>query len=118
MDITLINPEMLTPPHEVRDQNKLDTLTAAMSQHGWVGRPLVVNGTKYDSWTGSHRIQAAINAGLQSVPCYLVPEEAFEAVQDNPGWDRLYNTPCDSDMLIPDLRDAGLDDLADLLAQN
>lgn len=48
-----------------------------MQANGWVGRPLLViervDGT-FQAWTGTHRIHAARNAGLATIPCYVVRE--------------------------------------------
>jgi len=50
-----------------------------MRKNGWQGRPLLVIEREskepwYVAWTGSHRIAAAIDAGLDEVPCYVLDE--------------------------------------------
>jgi hypothetical protein len=62
-------PESIAPPHEVRDEAKKDRLAEAMGEHGWQGRPLLVVDTGTDTaWTGSHRLEAAKQAGLDHIP--------------------------------------------------
>lgn len=66
----------ITPPHEVRDTAKLAALTASMAADGWQGRPLLVldlGDDTYVALTGSHRNAAARAAGLETVPCVVVP---------------------------------------------
>jgi len=48
-----------------------------MRENGWEGRSLLViqRETKFFAWTGSHRIAAAREVGLESIPCYVIAEE-------------------------------------------
>src|SRR6266550_2327590 len=48
-----------------------NSLALDMRKHGWRGRPLLViqRQEAYFAWTGSHRIAAAMKAGLEAVPC-------------------------------------------------
>lgn len=79
-------PTEMIPPHGVENHKLLTTLTETMKRHGWEGRPiLVVNGA---CWTGSHRIAAAVAAGLDEVPVLAVeiPEDVlvdFGSVTDD-----------------------------------
>jgi hypothetical protein len=75
--ITSIDPKEIEPLHEVRDQAKLDQLTADMKENGWRGTPLLVieRESDYLAWTGTHRLAAAIETGLSSVPCYVLDEQ-------------------------------------------
>ena len=75
--ITSIDPQEIEPLHEVRNQALLDALTADMKENGWRGRPLLVieRESDYVAWTGSHRMAAAIEAGLALVPCYVIHED-------------------------------------------
>jgi hypothetical protein len=68
------NPRALVPPHEVRDTEKLKKLTESMENEGWVGRPVLVYdiGRGPEALTGSHRIAAARNAGLEEIPVVMV----------------------------------------------
>jgi ParB-like chromosome segregation protein Spo0J len=74
--IMAIDPAEITPLHEVRIESLLDGLTADMKENGWQGRPLLVikRPSGFLAWTGSHRIAAAIKAGLAAVPCYVLEE--------------------------------------------
>jgi ParB-like nuclease domain. len=74
--IASIDPEEIEPLHEVRIKALFDDLTASMKENRWQGRPLLVieRESDYVAWTGSHRIAAAIEAGLSLVPCYVLDE--------------------------------------------
>ena len=77
---TKIDPNLLRALNDPVNVEKLDSLVIAMKKHGWRGRSLLVIETdsEYVAWTGSHRIAAAIEAGLATVPCYLLSESVFE----------------------------------------
>ena len=78
MDTEMISPTLIQPPRDVAPSPKLGDLIESMVLNGWTGRPLLlVNG---EAWTGSHRIAAAVAAGLEAVPCFAVevPTEVFE----------------------------------------
>lgn len=113
----------------------LDPLVASMKRDGWKGRPLLaeeVKGpgpTRYHLWTGSHRLRAAREAGLPSVPCLLITqEEADEAFTEVYSPTHRHQCGCwrgavtldegryDTDKLEALLR-VGLDDAADLMRQ-
>lgn len=66
----------IKPLHEVRSRKLFEELAADMRENGWQGRPLLVIEREDDfvAWTGSHRIAAAIEAGLSDVPCHVVDE--------------------------------------------
>ena len=70
----LISPKKIEPPHGVENQNKLDSLVKSMESEGWVGRPILYYdiGRGPEALTGSHRIAAAIKAGLEEVPAVKV----------------------------------------------
>src|SRR3712207_6233597 len=62
-----------------------------MKSHGWTDRPLLVEALptgRYQAWTGSNRLKAAIQAGLPAVPVRLVDTSALEAagIQRNKIW--------------------------------
>lgn len=71
-----LDPNAITPLHEARNRRHADSLAADMKENGWEGRPLLVIKRKsnYLAWTGSHRIAAAREAGLSSVPCYVLQQ--------------------------------------------
>jgi len=70
MYTTIAKIKQIVPLHEVRDEEKLNNLIQSMEETGWCGRPLVVIdcGNEYRALTGSHRIAAAIKAGLAEIP--------------------------------------------------
>ncbi|RKI08300.1 hypothetical protein D7Y15_26180 [Corallococcus sp. AB030] len=86
----------ITPPHEVRDEAKLDAIRASMEARNWKGRPLVV--VPYPSadrtflaLTGSHRLAAASAAGLEVAPCYVATLGDAMYVHTTPRGDWLYS---------------------------
>jgi hypothetical protein len=95
---TLIDPKEIKPLHAVTHPVHFDELVADMRENGWQrNRPLLVierAGGSIIAWTGSHRIAAAIEAGVPTVPCYVLDEsellhhghDAVEGVEDK---DRL-----------------------------
>lgn len=72
-----VNPHDIRPLHPVDRPVALEELVESMQAHGWAGKPLLVieraDGT-LQAWTGSHRIQAARDVGLATIPCYIVRE--------------------------------------------
>lgn len=72
-----IDPHDIRPLHSIDRPVALEELVESMQANGWVGRPLLViertDGT-FQAWTGTHRIQAARDIGLSTVPCYVVRE--------------------------------------------
>jgi len=72
--VTEVPVQAVNPLHEVRDEKKLDELVRNIKAHGWVGRPLIVEefGEGYQAWTGSHRLIAAKQAGLEKVPVIVI----------------------------------------------
>ena len=80
------------PPHRANNAEKLQRLTASMEEGGWQGRPLVVLEVAdgFAAWTGSHRLQAARDAGLEEVPAVLLDNELWEVIDEELGniWDR------------------------------
>ena len=76
----LVRPDQLIPPHEVRDPKKHRALTEGMLANGWQGRPVVAldTGNGVIALTGSHRLAAAADAGVECVPVYLLDTEIME----------------------------------------
>jgi hypothetical protein len=70
MLLDTISINKIRPFHEVRDAEKLAALAASMEERGWNGRPIVVIdcGDYYQAITGSHRLAAANEAGLDEIP--------------------------------------------------
>jgi ParB-like nuclease domain len=83
-----LDPAGIWPVNQTHDTALLVRLTAGMVASGWTERALLVEeepsgGRRYFAWTGSHRIQAARDAGLATVPCRVLErglaEQAFRA---------------------------------------
>lgn len=63
--------EKIEQYHDAHDSEKIEWLVEDMNDGGWCGRPIVViemNGV-YQALTGSHRYEAAKEAGLTEIPC-------------------------------------------------
>lgn len=87
------------------DHDRLAQITASMDEHGWVGAPIVVDGTH--CVTGSHRVRAAQSLWLDEIPVIQVSELA-EAVGAD--WqDLLDRQPTDGSRWLGAARD--LEDL-------
>ena len=68
------------------DAAKVARLVARMRKHGWQRRPLLVEEGFFESrhaWTGTHRVEAAIKAGLVTVPCLVLPFAAAQEIVAN-----------------------------------
>lgn len=68
-----VDPRSIIPRHDVQDWSKVEDLAIKMKANGWTGRPLLA--LEYDGsvfgLTGVHRREAAIVAGLATVPVRL-----------------------------------------------
>lgn len=86
--LTDIDPRSLIPLHDVRSKVSLQRLVDDMAENGWMGRPLlVVESPKgFFAWTGSHRIAAAVEVGLESIPCYVVEERRLARFDADARW--------------------------------
>ncbi len=75
-----MDPRNVRPAHEVRDADKLRALTAAMEADGWQGRAILAY--RYTgrvcALTGSHRLAAAVAAGVEEIPVLVIEDEAVE----------------------------------------
>lgn len=82
-----LSPHEIRPLHGVTNLRQRDELVEDMNESGWRGRPLIVieGKTGYQAWTGSHRIAAAIEANLATVPCYVIPQELIDKYSDGLG---------------------------------
>jgi len=67
----------ITPPHEVRDTEKLESLVASMKKNGWQGRPILAFdvGNGLEALTGTHRLAAAKQAGIKDVPVLKISDD-------------------------------------------
>jgi len=71
----MINPENIELWNDAENLELLESLTQSMSENGWLGDPIVVidfEDNYYKALTGSHRTQAAINAGLEEIPAVII----------------------------------------------
>jgi ParB-like chromosome segregation protein Spo0J len=112
MTYETVSANQVTPPHGVRDEAKLQTIIASMESDGWSGRPVMVFDDaegQYKALTGSHRIAAAIAAGMP-IPVAIISDEDCAAIIDD--WEGA-NDDYDREQV---LRDAGLVDAADLMS--
>ena len=74
MDLTWERVGDLIPRHGIDRPADRDALAASMAEHGWQGVPVVIDGRATGDEggyliTGNHRHDAAVKAGLESVPC-------------------------------------------------
>jgi ParB-like nuclease domain len=85
---TTLAPSDIAPAHPVRNTAKLDWLVETLQRNGWHGRPLLVvplgplildppPATPYYAWTGAHRLAAALEAELATVPVVIVNAAAL-----------------------------------------
>ncbi len=93
-----IDPHDIEPPHEVRDEQKKDAIVKSMKINGWQGRPILVqqNYNGNQAITGSHRIAAAQEVGLESIPVVFLGGD--ELSEDD--WDKWYGCSDDYDRLV------------------
>jgi hypothetical protein len=110
-----LEPRRVTPLHEVRDADKFASLVAAMRDGGWQGRPVLVTqwGDGWVALTGSHRVAAAVEAGLDEIPCLATDADAFHDAHDSHPYEWVTNNHYED--LAAAIREAGDDDAADLM---
>jgi len=62
------------PPHDVDRPKQYEQIKRSMERHGWRGRAVlaVTYGDGYMALTGSHRIAAAREAGLATIPALVL----------------------------------------------
>jgi hypothetical protein len=71
--------ERITPPHGVRDFQRLEQIYGALQKNGWRGRPLLGYrvGREVVTLTGAHRLGAAMLSGLRVVPVALIDVKRY-----------------------------------------
>lgn len=81
--LACLDPRAVRLPHEPREREKYQKLVASMKRGGWRGRPILVipMGEGFQALTGSHRIAAALDASLASIPAIVMPSDAAEVVR-------------------------------------
>lgn len=83
-DIVCLAPGLIRPIHEPRDPKLFGRLLRSMRERGWLGRPLLVVPAVlgvYQALTGSHRLAAALEAGLDTIPAIVLPADVAEKVR-------------------------------------
>ena len=100
-------PRSLRPPHPVQDCAKVELLAASMREHGWQSRPLLV--VDESAITGTHRLAAAIAAGLETVPCYVLSSGVVGEISEDEAerWWQLANDAGDDDSRLELLDEIG-----------
>jgi hypothetical protein len=63
LEVTDEDPCLLNPQHGITDPGNVDRLAASMATDGWLGTPLVLDGSML--LTGHHRTAAAVRTGVR-----------------------------------------------------
>lgn len=87
--LTEIETSIPDPLHEVRDRTKVDALTASLTEHGWQGAPILVDGDQ--AITGAHRIAAVVRLRNSEGIQVRIPRVQVRDLCDQHGvsWDDL-----------------------------
>jgi hypothetical protein len=132
-----LRPAQLRRVHPVYLEGLVTELAADMRLNGWRGRPLLVEEedqtlsiTQYFAWTGTHRIAAAEEAGLKTVPCKVITTAVARAAFLGAGYPsyREHHWSCWRDAIsswegkydrdrLRGLRRAGLDEAAAMIEE-
>lgn len=112
MRATWINAGEISPLHGVLDFAKLADLKASLRADGWQGRPILVIETAdgLRGLTGSHRVEAAQQIGME-IPVLMISADEAEAAD----LDADYLCATDDDDRKYRLRRSGLTEAADLM---
>lgn len=72
-----MSPDDITPVNDITNQSKFEDIAADMKENGWQGDPILAyeGGNGMQSVTGSHRIYAAREAGLNEIPVSVIKFE-------------------------------------------
>jgi hypothetical protein len=72
--IEKIYADEITPLNDITDDEKFNRIKEKMESEGWKGRPIVAieRGRGPEALTGSHRIHAATEIGLDDIPTVIV----------------------------------------------
>ena len=88
-----MHPARLITPHEVTHPGKVDELAGSMFLDGWQGPDLIGyqwSDHRIQLLSGSHRLEAAKQAGLNRIPVQVYShEDVLEAWGDDVAWRRL-----------------------------
>jgi hypothetical protein len=112
--VKLVDRWRIHPVQEDVDPRKVADIAAIFLAGGWTGRPLLVEeldgGGAYQAWTGSHRLAAAREAGIDDIPTEGVNTERLASG----GWERVGDPPTFFALAGDDLqRTALLQDVGD-----
>ena len=101
-EVTEMRPGSLQAYHGIQDHEKLEALIESMERDGWQGVPLVRVG---ESWliTGSHRVVAARNAELETVPTVEIMDLFAEAGLDFAAIHAEYGEPVYGEWALSDM---------------
>lgn len=82
-------------PHEPRDADKTDAISAEMEINGWKGRPVIIAeaGDYHIAITGTHRLAAAARTGIE-VSAVFLPDDLTEEE-----WELIHDATDDDDLL-------------------
>lgn len=118
LNLDMIDASGFTTGQYDRDDDHVTEIAASMEAHGWQGSPLVVLSDYARAYTGTHRLAAAEQAGLDEVPAVELAD-LFEAcdldlweICNEEGLSVLEDRPEILTHLPADIRTAyGLDDI-------
>lgn len=105
----LLDPTRIRPHHRVTNPSLVRRLVTAMRAHGWQGRKILLEVTDLPAaahtalpllqgWTGTHRLAAAVRAGVWVPAASVDPRKLAAAVVDGSALQRrrgayLYGLP-------------------------
>lgn len=112
----LMNPKNLTPLNKIEDANKYKSILNSMQEFGYQGRPILayMDNGQAKALTGSHRLYAARNAGID-VPVVFVKPSVMKW-EDNEGLFGTFKESINDQRVYEHLKAAG-DDIAASLAK-
>jgi ParB-like chromosome segregation protein Spo0J len=87
--IVHLSPIDIIPCHSEIYPKKTASITEDMLVRGWQGRPLLVmklGSGKLKAMGGSHRIRAAVAAGLATIPVIQMTDEEVAALSGTIDW--------------------------------
>lgn len=93
------------PPHEVRDQEKLNSMIKLL-EAGKTLPPILVNG--YDAYCGSHRLAAWDAMDMDALVIELDDDEYLEVCK-NMGLDPVYDRVTEFEDFLQSAKDLNLD---------
>lgn len=77
-----ISPGEIEPVNDIRNQELFDHLVSEFEDEGYTGRPVLIVENPdggFKALTGSHRILAAQDAGID-IPAVVIPQEHFDDI--------------------------------------